>query len=188
MKCRYTPRPANLTRFPFSAYAGYSSRLWYALHPLIRYSLHYRMCFHRPHTYSKICRYTAPMRTPKALFFVLLNKKAPFRVCKHPFRVGSVCLPRPLAVSHNANALKNPCAVRLRSTGDKPSFSALQSLTKSLCALFPCRARFSIESLRCSRTHSPLRLPLALPVVKEHRRSFRFTRPGSRTTCDTHGK
>lgn len=35
MKCRYTPRPAILTRFPFSAYAGYSSRLWYALHPLL---------------------------------------------------------------------------------------------------------------------------------------------------------
>lgn len=98
--------------------------------------------------------------------------------CRRPAKWGGWCLRsrnRAFSSRFTANAPKTSRAVRLRSTGDKPRFIALQSLTKSLCALFPCRAWFL-----------SLRFTACFSVVKEHRRSFRSALGGCRT-CDTHG-
>ena len=127
MKCRYTPRPAILTRFPFSAYAGYSSRLWYALHPsfAIPRTIAYAIIACIP-----IPRYAAlPYVHPHRLRFSFAAQIAPFRVCKHPFRVGFVCLPR--------------CVRRCRFPRIVPRSAFASSVVKEHCRSFASPVRGS---------------------------------------------
>ena len=60
--------------------------------PIYRYSLRCRICFHRLHGYFKPCR--SSICAPLFNTVLFAPYSAPFRVCRYPFRVSSVYLPR----------------------------------------------------------------------------------------------
>jgi len=60
--------------------------------PISRYSLRCRICYHRLHGYLKPCR--SSICAPLFNTVLFAPYSAPFRVCRYPFRVSSVYLPR----------------------------------------------------------------------------------------------